>query len=228
MKNTSLIDFASNLFSPDDLDWCKQGGLLPAIVQDAVTGRVLMLAYMNKQALAKTLSTGEVHFFSRSRRSLWKKGETSGNVLKLASVAADCDADTLLVRALPAGPVCHTGSADCFGLQAGVHGRGGMHESFLPALEGIVAERSAGRADGSYTAGLLAKGLPQVARKVGEEGLEVALAAVTEDDEALIGEAADLLYHLIVLLRSRQLSLRDVDLCLRARHQSRTAGAAAS
>ncbi|NNF51259.1 MAG: bifunctional phosphoribosyl-AMP cyclohydrolase/phosphoribosyl-ATP diphosphatase HisIE [Gammaproteobacteria bacterium] len=202
-----------NSAMPANLDWQKQSGLLPAVVQDSRTDEVLMLAYMNEEALAKTLATGDVHFFSRSRRCLWRKGETSGNFLKLESIAKDCDGDTLLVRAKPAGPVCHTGERTCF--------EDANPVGFLKILEGTIsARRDAGSAD-SYTARLLSEGIPQIARKVGEEAVEVAMAAVTEDDAALVGEAADLVYHLMVLLNSRDLSLRDVEDCLAARHQSR-------
>lgn len=198
-----------------NLDWSKQGGLLPAVVQDERTGQVLMLAYMNAASLDLTLDTGEVHFWSRSRACLWKKGETSGNVLRLRDIAADCDGDTLLVQVAPAGPVCHTGQANCFNDEVE------MGSNFLAALEQIISERSLQAAESSYTAQLFAEGLPQMARKVGEEAVEVALASVTESDAAFVGEAADLLFHLMVLLKARDMSLGDVERCLAARHRVR-------
>ena len=200
------IDFAS-------IDFAKGGGLVPAVVQDARTEQVLMLGYMSEAALEKTRETGLVTFHSRSRDALWTKGETSGNVLELVSVAVDCDGDTLLVRANPAGPTCHQGTVSCFG-DAGPEGVG-----FLAALESVVASRNGGDAEASYTARLLAKPVHKVAQKVGEEGVEVALAAASEGDEALSGEAADLLYHLLVLLRKRGMGLQDAVDVLRERHR---------
>lgn len=177
------------------LDWSKGNGLLPAIVQDADDGRVLMLGYMNAEALATTRETGRVTFFSRSKQRLWTKGERSGNHLELVDVVADCDRDTLLVQARPAGPVCHLGTETCFG------------DSDRPAigilaqLDRLVAERAGTNPDESYTARLLAEGPARCAQKVGEEGVEVALAAVG-DPASLPSEAADLVYHLIVCLRA--------------------------
>lgn len=197
----------------DGIDWRRHNGLVPAIVQDAVTGEVLMLAYMNELALQRTLETREVHFYSRSRRCQWKKGETSGNLLALCDIALDCDGDTLLVRARPAGPVCHTGRPTCFGTE------NRAATGFLQELDAIVAARANAAPGESYTARLLRAGTAQAARKVGEEAVEVGLAAVTEDQAAFVGEAADLLYHLLVLLRSRGASLADVTSCLEARHR---------
>jgi phosphoribosyl-AMP cyclohydrolase / phosphoribosyl-ATP pyrophosphohydrolase len=205
-------------FTPDDIeriDWSKNDGLVPAIVQHAGSGRVLMLGYMDRAALAATLARGRVVFFSRSKQRLWEKGETSGNVLQLVDIRCDCDADTLLVIATPAGPVCHTGSASCFGdepLSAAAP------LGFLLQLEQLIAERIAAAPEGSYTARLYAQGVRRVAQKVGEEGLEVALAGAGESDQALLGECADLLYHLLVLLRSRNLPLAAVIEELRRRH----------
>ena len=190
------------------LDWAKGGGLLPAIVQDARTHRVLMLGYMDRDALAATVGTGFVTFFSRSRQRLWTKGESSGHRLQLVSVEADCDADTLLLQALPQGPTCHLGRASCFGHAPG---------SALAELDGRVAARAKDMPEGSYTTRLLRDGVRRVAQKVGEEGVETALAAVAEDDDALLGEAADLAYHLLVLLRARGLGLADVEDVLRRR-----------
>jgi phosphoribosyl-AMP cyclohydrolase / phosphoribosyl-ATP pyrophosphohydrolase len=208
-------------FSPaeiDAIDWNKGDGLVPAIVQHASSGSVLMLGYMNRAALTATLARDHVVFFSRSKQRLWEKGETSGHFLQLVGLRADCDADTLLVTALPAGPVCHTGSASCFGdepLSAAAS------LSFLLELEQVIAQRIAAGPEGSYTASLYARGVRHVAQKVGEEGLEVALAGAGETDEALVAECADLLYHLLVLLRSRSLPLSAVIAELRQRHAAR-------
>jgi phosphoribosyl-ATP pyrophosphohydrolase/phosphoribosyl-AMP cyclohydrolase len=191
-------------------DFDKQGGLVPAIVQDADSGQVLMLGYMDPAALAATRASGKVTFFSRSKGRLWTKGERSGNVLELVSIALDCDADALLVQARPAGPTCHLGTQSCFGeaLTAGMLGR----------LDALIARRVAERPEGSYTTRLLEAGLPRIAQKVGEEGVETALAAVTGDEDALVGEAADLTYHLLVLLRARGLGLADIVRVLAQRH----------
>ena len=197
------------------LDFRKTGGLLPAVVQHAKSGTVLMLGYMNREALHETLTRRRVVFFSRSRQCLWEKGETSGHTLELAAVRADCDRDTLLVTALPAGPVCHLGTATCFGDDSPADvGR----LAFLGALEAVIAQRMADRPEGSYTARLYAEGPKRMAQKVGEEGLEVALAAVTETDDKLVAESADLLYHLLLLLKSRGLRLEHVVAELESRH----------
>lgn len=188
-------------FDPAALAWDKQDGLLPAIVQDADTLRVLMLGYMDRDALAATLASGRVTFFSRSRQRLWTKGESSGHGLTLVAIEADCDADTLLVRARPAGPTCHTGAVSCFPTAPA---------DSVAALDGVVARRVADAPEGSYTRRLLDAGIARIAQKVGEEGVETALAAVTADDAALRGEAADLVYHLLVLLRARGLAWDDV------------------
>lgn len=187
----------------------KQGGLLPAVVQDAATGRVLMLGYMDAAAVQATLDTGLVTFFSRSRGRAWTKGEASGDVLRLVSIEADCDADTLLVQAHPAGPTCHLKRASCFP---------SAPADFLAELDALVRQREAERPAGSYTSKLFESGVRRIAQKVGEEGVETALAAVAQDEPALLGEAADLLYHLIVLLRARGLSLADAVAVLRQRH----------
>jgi phosphoribosyl-AMP cyclohydrolase / phosphoribosyl-ATP pyrophosphohydrolase len=202
------------------IDWNKGDGLVPAIVQHATSGSVLMLGYMNREALAATLARDRVVFFSRSKQRLWEKGETSGHFLQLVGVRADCDADTLLVMALPAGPVCHTGSASCFGDEPFA---AAASLSFLLDLEQVIAQRIATGPEGSYTASLYARGVRRVAQKVGEEGLEVALAGAGETDEALVAECADLLYHLLVLLRSRSLPLSAVIAELRQRHAARGA-----
>ena len=205
----------------DSLAWEKQGGLLPAIVQHARSGAVLMLAYMNREALRTTLERGQAVFYSRSRRKLWVKGEESGHTLQVTAVGYDCDGDTLLVSALPTGPVCHLGTSSCFGEDppAAVPLTAiDSPESFLAALEEVIDARIATGPEGSYTAQLHGRGLRHVAQKVGEEGLEVALAGAGEPDERLVAESADLLFHLLVLLRSRQLRLREVVAELRARH----------
>ena len=200
------------------LAWNKGEGLLPAIVQHARTGKVLMLAYMNEEALIQTLSTGRAVFYSRSRQKLWTKGETSGHYLGVFDVSADCDSDTILVLADPLGPTCHKGTESCFADAA----RAGFEQiAFLSLLGATIAHRSAEKPQGSYTARLLAAGPNRIAQKVGEEGVETALAAVTRDDAGLLGECADLLYHLMVLLRSRNLELGDVVDELRSRHSAR-------
>ena len=195
-------------FDIDGLAWEKQGGLLPAIVQDADTLRVLMLGYMSREALQATLASGHVTFFSRSRQRLWMKGESSGDVLNLVRLEADCDADTLLVQARPAGPTCHLGRASCFP-QAPADG--------LAELDAVIAQRAQELPEGSYTTRLFEGGIRRIAQKVGEEGVETALAAVAQDDDALLGEASDLLFHLLVLLRARGLSLADALQVLEAR-----------
>ncbi|HTP38284.1 MAG TPA: bifunctional phosphoribosyl-AMP cyclohydrolase/phosphoribosyl-ATP diphosphatase HisIE [Steroidobacteraceae bacterium] len=200
------------------IDWRKSDGLVPAIVQHAGNGSVLMLGYMNAAALEATLARGRVVFFSRSRQRLWEKGETSGHFLELVDVRLDCDADTLLVSAHPHGPVCHTGTRTCFGDDAGSDaGR----IAFLVELDELIAQRIAESPEGSYTARLYASGTRRIAQKVGEEGLEVALAAVAEPDPQLISEGADLLFHLLVLLKSRDLRLQQLVDELRQRHAAR-------
>ena len=198
-----------------ELDWAKGDGLIPAIVQDCATRQVLMLGYMNAEALAKTQETGKVHFYSRSRKALWKKGETSGNTFKLVDLSVDCDNDTLLVEVKPKGPACHTGTVSCFGDDPGP-GLG-----FLAHLRAIIRKRKKDKPKGSYVGSLMARAPKRPAQKVGEEGVEVAMAAVSEGRSALTGEAADLLFHLMVLLESRNLSLDDVIAVLRKRHAVR-------
>ena len=204
--------------SLQDLDWDKAGGLLPAIVQHARSGRVLMLGYMNEAALAETLRRGRVVFFSRSRGELWLKGETSGNYLDLVQVTTDCDRDSLLVLAQPTGPTCHKGTESCF---AEARRTDAERLAFLGLLEATIEARIADKPEGSYTARLFAQGPSRLAQKVGEEGLETALAAVTRDDDGLRSEAADLLFHLLVLLKARGLSFADVIEELRSRHGAR-------
>ncbi len=194
------------------LDWAKGDGLLPAIVQHWLSGEVLMLGYMNAEALAQTQASGKVTFYSRSKQRLWTKGESSGHVLVLKSIRIDCDADTLLVQAEPHGPTCHLGTSSCFG--EGVQPPLG----FLAELDALVAQRHVERPQGSYTTKLFEGGIRRMAQKVGEEGVETALAAVVQDDNELLGEAADLIFHLTVLLRARGLSLSDVVALLAKRH----------
>ncbi|HEU4627722.1 MAG TPA: bifunctional phosphoribosyl-AMP cyclohydrolase/phosphoribosyl-ATP diphosphatase HisIE [Steroidobacteraceae bacterium] len=203
------------------LDFAKGDGLLPAVVQDADTGAVLMLGYMNRDALRTTFERGRVVFFSRSKQRLWEKGETSGNTLDLVEVRTDCDRDTLLVTARPRGPACHTGTATCFGDEKPSQAE---RLAFLGALEGVIEKRIADRPEGSYTARLYAQGAKRIAQKVGEEGLEVALAAVAEPDEKVIAESADLIFHLLVLLKSRGVSLERVARELEARHTEKKTG----
>jgi phosphoribosyl-AMP cyclohydrolase / phosphoribosyl-ATP pyrophosphohydrolase len=207
----------SSLTSADiaRLDFAKGGGLLPALVQHAGTGAVLMLGFMNAEALRATLERRRVVFFSRTRQRLWEKGETSGHTLELAGIVSDCDHDALLVTAWPKGAVCHRGTRTCFGNEAR---SAAERVSFLCELERIVAQRIRERPSGSYTAALLGKGARAVAQKVGEEGLEVALAGFAESDARLLAEAADLLFHLLVLLGSRELPLERVVAELEARH----------
>lgn len=195
------------------LAWDKMDNLLPAIVQDALSGKVLMQGYMDQDALAKTLETGKVTFFSRSKQRLWTKGETSGNTLDLVSVACDCDQDSLLVLANPNGPTCHTGVESCW-----FDGNTPAF-TFLADLERVLAARKDADPKSSYTASLYNKGIKRIAQKVGEEGVETALAATVHDKEELKNEAADLLYHLTVLLQASDMSLNDALNVLHKRHK---------
>lgn len=206
---------AAKPIDSSSLDWNKGEGLLPAIVQHAQTGEVLMLGYMNAEALDVTQRTGHVTFFSRSKQRLWTKGESSGHVLALQSIRVDCDADTLLVLAMPHGPTCHTGTSSCFGDAV----RPPL--GFLAELDALVSQRHAERPEGSYTTRLFEGGVRRIAQKVGEEGVEAALAGVAQGDEDLLGEAADLVFHLTVLLRARGLSLTDVAALLTKRHAAK-------
>jgi phosphoribosyl-ATP pyrophosphohydrolase/phosphoribosyl-AMP cyclohydrolase len=200
------------------LAWDKAEGLLPAVVQDVRTGRVLMLGYMNEEALRRTLADRRVTFFSRSRGELWLKGATSGNYLDVVDVTADCDLDTILVLANPQGPACHRGTTTCF---AEAREPDAARIAFLASLEATIAQRIAESPEGSYTAKLYSRGIGRIAQKVGEEGVETALASVTRDDPELVGECADLLYHLLVLLKARNLSLDRVVEELESRHASK-------
>lgn len=194
------------------IDWNKNSGLVPAIVQDAATLQVLMLGYMDAAALKKTLRTKKVTFFSRSKQRLWTKGESSKNFLHLVDVKVDCDHDTLLVTARPDGPTCHRGTVSCFGAN-GARGVG-----FLAQLERTIVSRLKSGDKKSYTVRLAKEGVARVAQKVGEEGVETALAALKTDKKEFAGEAADLLYHLIVLLRVKKMALADALAVLEKRH----------
>lgn len=198
----------------DTLDWQKVNFLMPVIVQDAFDGRVLMQAYMNREAVEKSLDTGKVTFWSRSRKQLWTKGETSGNFLDLVQVVADCDNDCLLVLAKPHGPVCHLDTPTCFDCE----GKQEPSLQFLAELERVIAQRDRERPPGSYTTDLFEAGVKRIAQKVGEEAVETALAATAGDKEELLDESADLVYHLVVLLRSCDLSLEDLARRLEQRH----------
>ena len=198
----------------DNLAWEKMDGLIPAIVQDFFDGRVLMQGFMNRAALEATLDTGKVTFWSRSREQIWTKGETSGHTLDLVDIHPDCDGDCLLVRAHPEGPTCHLGTLTCFDGEEKVI----PELAFLTELERVIAERDKNRPEGSYTTALLESGIKRIAQKVGEEGVETALAAAAGDDEELLNESADLIYHLLVLLRSRKLELGTLVEVLKVRH----------
>ena len=186
-------------------------GLVPAVVQDASTGMVLMLGYMNAAALAKTRETGLVTFFSRSKQRLWIKGESSGNVLHLRAILLDCDQDAILIKAEPTGPVCHTGADTCWGER-------NQSSYFLPTLENVIQERRGAAPEGSYTARLFAEGIPKIAQKVGEEAVETVIESLGNNREQLLDETADLLYHLLVLLAAKEVKLEEVEAKLRERH----------
>lgn len=196
-----------------EIDFDKMGGLVPAVVQDAVTKNVLMLGFMNKEAYEKTVKTGKVTFWSRSRNTLWTKGETSGNYLNLVSIENDCDKDTLLVKVHPVGPTCHEGTDTCWGEKNDANPL-----LFLTELQNFIEKRHEEMPDGSYTTSLFRDGLNRMAQKVGEEALEAVIEAVNGTDERLIYEASDMFYHLIVLLTSKGLRIEDVAKELMARH----------
>jgi phosphoribosyl-ATP pyrophosphohydrolase/phosphoribosyl-AMP cyclohydrolase len=198
------------------IDWAKGGGLVPAVVQDSKSLRVLMLGYVNQEALAKTIETGLATFFSRSKQRLWQKGETSGNVLKIVDIKVDCDKDTLLMLVDAEGPTCHNGTLTCFG-----DGDERADLSFLADLATTIRQRRCIPTPGSYTVKLFNSGIPRMAQKVGEEGVETALAAATQSP-TLAGEAADLVYHLLVLLEACGSSFSEVLKVLKERAQQRT------
>ena len=193
-----------------NIDFEKSGGLVPAIVQDALTMQVLMLGYMNREALDKTIAEGKVTFFSRSKQRLWTKGEESGHFLFVDEILTDCDNDTILVKAFPQGPTCHTGSYSCFGNK--------LPKGFLYELENVIEQRIADKPENSYTSKLFSRGVNKVAQKVGEEAVETVIGAMANDDENFIYEGADLLYHLIVLLTHKGYRLEDLARELKKRH----------
>ena len=195
------------------IDFDKGGGLVPAIIQDAATLRVLMLGYMNRESYEKTIATGLVTFFSRSRRQIWTKGETSGNLLHVVSISADCDSDTLLVKVHPDGPVCHTGSDTCWNER-----NTRRRLDYLAQMQELINSRQREMPEGSYTTTLFRDGVSRMAQKVGEEALETAIEAVSGNHERTLYEAADLVYHLIVLLTSQGLTIDDVAEELERRH----------
>lgn len=210
MNTESASDWNTPL--PGDPDFDKMpGGLLPAVVQDARTGVVLMLGYMNAEALEQTRQTGFVTFFSRSRQQLWRKGESSGHVLRLREIRLDCDRDALLIKAEPNGPVCHTGAETCWNEPNRMAG-------FLNQLENIIRQRRDADPDNSYTAKLLSGPVAKVAQKVGEEAVETVIEALGDHRENLLNETADLLYHLLVLLAARDVRLAEVEQVLERRH----------
>ena len=195
------------------LDFEKMGGLIPAIIQDSCTGKVLMLGFMNEESLAKTEETGKVTFYSRTKNRLWTKGETSGNFLNVVSIVADCDNDTLLIKVKPVGPVCHTGSDTCFGE---------VNDTdlfFLSYLQDFIDKRKAEMPEGSYTTSLFKKGVNRMAQKVGEEAVETVIEATNGTDEGFLYEASDLIYHLIVLLTSKGHRIEELAQELKKRHK---------
>ena len=196
----------------DAIDWSKGDGLVPAIIQNAASGQVLMLGYMDRTALDTTVSSGKVTFFSRSKNRLWVKGKTSGHWLDFVSAEMDCDNDALLVQASPQGPTCHTGAVTCF------TDKKAPDVAFLGQLAALVADRHTARPLGSYTTSLFAAGKARIAQKVGEEGVELALARMKDDKVEMANEAADLLFHMLVLLQDADLQLDDVIAVLRTRH----------
>ena len=196
----------------NELAWQKMDGLLPAIIQHAATGAILMQGYMNQESLAATLNTGKATFFSRSKQALWVKGETSGNFLNVQQVLSDCDQDSLLIACTPIGPSCHLGTESCFPEQKLTQ------QNFLSQLEQVIASRKGDDPKESYTAHLFSRGTTKMAQKVGEEGVEVALAAVAETKEDLLGECADLFYHTLVLLADQKIDLSEVMEVLQKRH----------
>ena len=196
------------------LDFEKMGGLIPAIVQDNTTNKVLMLGFMNEEAVEQTLQTGKVVFFSRTKNRLWMKGETSGNTLSVVSIPPDCDNDTLLIKAIPAGPVCHTGTDTCFGE------KNQEDIMFLKYLQNFIVRRRQEMPEGSYTTTLFQKGINRMAQKVGEEAVEPVIEATNGTEDRLVYEASDLIYHLIVLLTSKGLRIEDLARELQKRHKA--------
>ncbi len=192
------------------IDFKKNDGLVPAVIQDAITMKVLMLGYMNEEAFEKTKAEKQVYFFSRSRQSLWKKGETSGNFLDVKEMLIDCDADTILVKALPHGPTCHNGTTTCFSEEDS--------KGFMYSLQETIEQRISGEDEKSYTYSLVKSGINKVAQKLGEEAIELVIEAKDNNKELFSGEAADLLYHLLILLKVKGLKLEDIEQVLSSRH----------
>ncbi|MBN2085356.1 MAG: bifunctional phosphoribosyl-AMP cyclohydrolase/phosphoribosyl-ATP diphosphatase HisIE [Anaerolineales bacterium] len=195
----------------------NEKGLVPAIAQDARTGEVLMLAWMNAEAWRKTLETRDAYFWSRERKELWRKGATSGNTLKVEEVRLDCDTDAILLKVIPAGPACHTGERSCFFNRVIGEGRN-LSNGFLSHLEDVIADRKINPDEGSYTSALFREGLNKISQKVGEEATETIVAALGQSDDRVVSEVADLLYHTLVLLAARGLTLADVEAELERRH----------
>ena len=207
-------DFSKNQIDKEkmNLDFAKGDGLIPVIIQDAMTNKVLMLGYMNEAALDKTKAEGKVTFFSRSKQRLWTKGETSGNFLHVVNIAEDCDNDTLLIKVNPVGPVCHTGADTCFK-------ESNETDNFLLHLESVIQDRKNNPSEKSYTTSLFKKGINKVAQKVGEEAVELVIEAKDDDKELFMGEAADLMYHYLVLLAAKDYELKEVIEVLKERHE---------
>lgn len=195
------------------MDFTKLNGLVPAIIQDNQSGRVLMLGFMNEEAYGQTKATRKVTFFSRTKDRLWVKGETSGNFLNVVSMHIDCDNDTLLIKANPVGPACHTGATTCF------HDEEQSGALFLDKLEKVIQDRKNNPSDKSYTSSLFAKGINKVAQKVGEEAVEIVIEAKDDNTDLFLGEAADLLYHYLILLAAKDFTLNDVIQVLEQRHK---------
>ena len=196
----------------------NEQGLVPAVAQDARTGEVLMLAWMNAEAWHKTLDTRDAHFWSRERRELWRKGATSGNIMRVEEVRLDCDADAVLLKVIPAGPACHTGERSCFFNRVAGEGNN-FPAGFLSHLEAVIADRKANPDEGSYTSALFREGINKISQKVGEESTETIVAALGQTDDRVVSEVADLMYHMLVLLAARGLTLADVEAELERRHQ---------
>jgi len=205
--------------NPDinQMNWEKMNGLIPAVIQHAETGNVLMLGYMNKDALSVSLATNELTFYSRSKQRLWRKGETSGNTMTVKQITSDCDNDSLLVQVIPKGSACHLGTVTCFQPETQ------SSAAFLDQLIKVIADRATSRNSDSYTAELLATGINRCAQKVGEEAVETVIAAVSNNKKELISEAADLFFHLLVLLQASQVNFYSVLACLQARHNLKAA-----
>lgn len=199
------------------MDFQKLNGLIPAIIQDAATGTVLMLGFMNSEALEKTRKEGKVTFFSRSKNRLWTKGEESGNFLHVVEILEDCDKDTVLIKANPAGPTCHTGSDTCFD-EKNTASRNAAGIGFISELQQLIHTRKAEMPAGSYTTSLFKEGINKIAQKVGEEAVELVIESKDHNDELFLNEAADLLYHLLVLLTAKGKDISDVVSVLEQRH----------